>query len=971
MAKLLVEHAAAIADQPDKLAKVVELSVQAYELFAERVNDRKAASHALARALTVQPDNHQAYERLYLLYQDLDAVPELATLLRWRMAWARKGQPSLLAGLHFAYAELQRTRLYAIGEAVEHYEQALAQDPMLSAASDQLIDLHLRAGAWQRAGRLMEAELSQLEAHPSYAQDPTVAARISELHLRVARIAFDQHQDLASAARHLQAAIKTTPQNLEALRAFGTLYLGSGKASDEGMAKASGIFLKAAQLARAAGDSAEALKLLRRTLTLRPDHFEAGQMFADLLAEQAHWMELDDHYRHVLTYIQGPPRVEILLKRAENLDQRLSRREEARVCYEQAGQYQAADGEAWAALERIYRASADWSALATLLEWKVEQLGDAVATASLLEAAKVFHYQLDDHERAALFYFKVLEREPFDAEAFEGYKEHFRRKHAWSALRDLVLYQIEQATETRNAGHPSPLDDQAFAQEFTELAEICERRLGDVDGAVDAWHRMSIAYPQDPQPREQMARIQKRSRMWDNMVRVQEAELARAVDPRKRLEIIKRLAQIYRDRQVNPQRAIELYSEMLHLSPGDLGATRALTALFDRAGDHHQVIELLKQQYESSRSDTERVSLLRRMAELWHHELAAHAEAMWACEEILALTGNDLEALHRLQILAQEANDLELLIAALEREHKVTGKADGKAQILRRLARVAENRLNDSERAAGYWSRLLDLEPENLEVVDKMVAVYDATGRFEELAELLGKAAASSKTPIIRQLDYLLRLGYLAQAGLGDPDLARSAYERVIKLRADHRGALEALADLYRLDDDFEGLSEILGTQRELADSDEEAFALAWEQAQLLLDRDGGGDGDAGGDADADAVEAAGVLAWIARELRPGDAEVNRRLLDAYRDAGMREELIAHAELMLLGISDLEPRGRLYDQIIATWQALDNKQAATRVTERRLREFPTIPTATHSSPTCRRSSGNSSSPCDPWPASSS
>src|SRR5690606_9491228 len=104
---------------------------------------------------------------------------------------------------------------------------------------------------------------------------------------------------------------------------------------------------------------------------------------------------------------------------------------------------------------------------------------------------KIFHHQLDDHERAALFYFKVLERAPFDAEAFEGYKDHFRRKHAWQALRDLILYQIDQAINAAHAGQASPIHVEGFAEEFVELAEICERRLGDVDGAVHAWTRMS------------------------------------------------------------------------------------------------------------------------------------------------------------------------------------------------------------------------------------------------------------------------------------------------------------------------------------------------------------------------------------------------------------------------------------------------------------------------------------------------
>jgi tetratricopeptide (TPR) repeat protein len=332
MAKLLIEHAASLGDEPEKQAKVAELAVQAYEVFAERLGDKASAVHALSRAVLAQPENDRAYERLYLAYRELvqkdpNWASDFAALLRWRMAWARKAQPSLLAGLHYAYAELLRTSLHAIGEAVEHYEHALAQDPMLAEASDQLVELHVAAGAWVRAVQLMEAELSQLEAHPSYAADPAVAARISDLHLRLAKIASEQHQDLASAARHLQSAIKITPTNLQALRAFGTLYLGSGKASDEGKAKASAIFLKAAQLARAGGDHAQSLKLLRRTLILMPNHFASGELFAELLAEQAHWMELDDHYRYVLTYAQGPQRVTTLLRRAANLDQRLQRRE--------------------------------------------------------------------------------------------------------------------------------------------------------------------------------------------------------------------------------------------------------------------------------------------------------------------------------------------------------------------------------------------------------------------------------------------------------------------------------------------------------------------------------------------------------------------------------------------------------------------------------------------------------------------
>ncbi|MCA9684287.1 MAG: hypothetical protein KC457_18975, partial [Myxococcales bacterium] len=231
MAKLLAEHAATGSGDPSKAAKVVELSIQAYELFAERVRDLPSAAYALARAVLAQPENERAYERLYVTYSELGWNVELAALLRWRMDWARRAQqPQLLGPLHLAYADLQRSTFHAIGEAVEHYYHALRVDPTLTEASEQLIELHLAAGAWDRTTKLMTDELAVLEGHPTYAKDPAVAKRIGELHLRLARIASEQQQDLAGAARHLQAAIKATPQSLAALRAFGNLYLGSGKA---------------------------------------------------------------------------------------------------------------------------------------------------------------------------------------------------------------------------------------------------------------------------------------------------------------------------------------------------------------------------------------------------------------------------------------------------------------------------------------------------------------------------------------------------------------------------------------------------------------------------------------------------------------------------------------------------------------------------------------------------------------------
>jgi tetratricopeptide (TPR) repeat protein len=916
LATVLVLHAAAIEKEAKHVTRAAELCVQSYELWLERVKDREAAASALARAVQLKPDNQRALERLRKLYEALGSYKELVTLLRWRLATTPSTADAV--PLHLELAELLEEQFLAIGEAVEHYEQALMLDPGNARASERLTQLYLQAGAWQRGSELMAKVIERL--------DPTHDRhRVAELYRRLAAVESEQMHNVAAAARYLQAALKVVPDDIDALQAFGVLYLSSGKATDDGVSKAADIFYKAAEIARRRGDKPRALKLLRRCLNLMPDHQQASAALENTLIDAEDYLALDDLYREWLYHFSGPEAVPLLLRRAELLDGKLERREEARQLYEEASRYQKPDGEAWRRLEQIYTESKDYHALASLLDAQLERMPDDVPTETLLRAAAVYRDELGLEERAAVYFYKVLEREPFNGVAFEGYKEHWRRKHNWTHLRDLILYQIEQATSYPE--EQTPLRDPTFAEEFVELADICERRLGDIDGALDAWGRLAAAYPSDARPGKHIARIEKRARMWDNMVRVQEAELERAVDPIKRLDILKRLTQVYRDRQVNPERAIELYNEILSLSPNDVQATRALTALYDRAGDFGQVVEMLRDQYDRSRSNTERVSLLRRMAELWHHELEAPEEAIWACEQILAHAPADKEAMYRLQQILEEQEQYQGLYDVLERELKHAGSQEAKIKIMRRMARLAERELGDEDRGVQLYNELQGMKP-SLEITDKLVDLYERAGRYEDQGALLQKAASAPATPLVRQLDFLLRLGHLAEAHLDDPALARSSFETVLRQRPDHRGALEALVRIYRREEVLQPLVAILGKLQELAETEEDSFRIAWERAELLADQLEDPDG------------AAQILEATTEGPAVGNREVGATLLELYERSGQHRKVIRQAEIVLLATDAPEDRRRLYETIATTWREhLKDIHAALSAYTRYIDEF--------------------------------
>ena len=894
LASLLVLHAAAIRDP----GKVGELSFQAYELWNDRVKDRTQAAHALVRALQAQPENVRPYEHLRKLYEGLNAHTELATLLRWRIEHLRRHDRNAVPAALIELGQLYENQFYDIHEATVLYRKALEQTPGDRNASEQLIRLHLAAGAWPRAMELINAELARLDA----ARDK---ARFAELHLRLARIESQQLENIPAAAVHLQAALKAGPDNIAALRAFGVLYLGSGKASNEGLAKAADVFFRAAKLARAQSDDRQALGLLRRTLALKPDHFEAGNALAELLAAKERWMELDELYGAWLGYISEADSYSLWLQRGELLETHLSRREEARACFAMASRFEVAGGEAWQRLETLLRELSDHHGYVGLIERWVEQAPHKTPTDRLLSAARVARDELGDEERAAVFFYKVLEREPFNAEAFEGYKEHWRRKNNWTHLAELLLYQIDQAQQIQGAQSPIARSD--FAENFAELADVYERRLGDLGGALGAWNRMAAAYPQDWRPREQIARIDKRARLLDNMVVSQENELARTHEPARRFEVLRRLTQAQRERMTDPQRTITLYHEMLGLAQGDAATIKSLGEMYERTGAFDQVIDLLRAQHDATRSVSQRVVLLRRMAEIWHNELRQPREALWACEQILGYSQGDSDALHRLQSLCAELAEAAGEFDALARELQLVGEPATRARVLRRMVDVAERKLQDPQRTAQACQQLLSLDPHNMEILDKMIGVYDAIGRHEELANLLGKAAASAKTPPIRQLDYLMRLGHLAETTLSDHDLACSAFERVLRIHRDHRGAVEALTRLYRALGSWHGLAAALGNLQDMVDSDEEAIAIGWERAEVLADKLD------------NPTSAVRVLEQLASSAAVGNRDIAARLLELYERASQFDKLIRHAEVMLLSITELDQRRELYEMIARSW----------------------------------------------------
>ena len=191
MAKLLMEHAAAIGVEPDKLAKVAELRNSSIRVV------RRAGPRARGRRSRPGPGAVGPTRERPRLRAPLRQLPRArlgaraGPAARWRMSWARKAQPSLLAGLHFAYAELQRKQVLR-GRRGRRTLRAGARPRSDAGRRQRSADRPPPARGRVAARGPADGGRARRSSRPTPATPriPDVAARISELHLRLARIAF-------------------------------------------------------------------------------------------------------------------------------------------------------------------------------------------------------------------------------------------------------------------------------------------------------------------------------------------------------------------------------------------------------------------------------------------------------------------------------------------------------------------------------------------------------------------------------------------------------------------------------------------------------------------------------------------------------------------------------------------------------------------------------------------------------------
>src|SRR5205814_5177640 len=132
---------------------------------------------------------------------------------------------------------------------------------------------------------------------------------------------------------------------------------------------------------------------------------------------------------------------------------------------------------------------------------------------------------------------------------------------------------------------------------------------------------------------------------------------------------------------------------------------------------------------------SERLTTMRRLAQIYETRLADVDGVVYACRGILELLSGDRDALDRMERVLEKAHDPRLE-QTLEYHAQASASPAERAKLLKRLAKMATDRQDDVV-ALERWESTLRTSPGDPDALAALAGLYERAQRWQELAQVL------------------------------------------------------------------------------------------------------------------------------------------------------------------------------------------------------------------------------------------
>lgn len=812
LANLVAGLAAHASDAPASSRAYCE----AGEIAERELGDEKRAEGYYRKALARDSRHVDASENLQALLQRGARWTELHEVLESQIdaLTRQRADPHLIGLLHYRLGEVLNKQFTHTDAALEHYRLAYEADPSLLRAMYEARVLMLARGDVRAVCALFEKEA---------AADPDVSRKIALL-----RALADQYrmiEDFDGAVSALERACSLAPSDVSLTHALATELVHRSTRTDD---RTRALDLDRVgdllcDIAQSVGP-AEGRVFLEAGLGHAPWHHRA-LLELERVTEPANRAALARYWVAYLTHNPDGDRADerrIMLARA----------------YQQANQFQDAmyalapasehgSAEARALWDELLEQTAHAEPTEVGTRAPVPSAEGTSPAAVAVEVSQRQHVAAPGPEAAAAT-FEELSDANVQLDSGEPTAYGLPGPAAQAANAELI--------EAGDAPLAEDVEDESASED--ELGRWQEQlvnlqRAANTEAALEVAERMLRANPLSPDAFAFAERYYRRNRDFASRASLLMRSARHPELPLEtRSQRIREAISLFESRLNDIDRAVASYRELIALQPENDDALRSLTRLLERTKRWDELVAMLEHSVVTQTETALKIAILRRLTEIHRRERKDPQAATATLALLLDLDPEDRNARTALTDDLLALGRWNEAVELIDRRVRDSVSKAEQVPLLRQLAELFEQRLNDSEAAFVTHERLLQIVPNDAAALDRMEAIDEASGSHERLLTTLERRLDIA-TPA-QAASLLVRMATIAEADLLDQDCAVAYLQHAMQRAPNNAQISTALANLYERAERFPELLLLL-RERATAERSGKARAEVYRRMARIL----------------------------------------------------------------------------------------------------------------------------------------
>lgn len=309
--------------------------------------------------------------------------------------------------------------------------------------------------------------------------------------------------------------------------------------------------------------------------------------------------------------------------------------------------------------------------------------------------------------------------------------------------------------------------------------------------------------------------------------------------PEDRARVNRTMASVAEEHLKNPERAIEAWKRVLALDPGDGTAEAALIDLYERTRKWHALVEFHNDRLRRLPPEAveEKVTTLFRIIENYQdpERLPNPDNVLATYARIVEVSPTHKEALETLARGYQDRERWPDLLKVLQKKVVVTADPAELLDLFQQIAEIAITRMSNETQAIPFLERILELDPENLAVVQRLKAIYQHKHNQEKLYAMHLRELKMLAGPEREQV--LMAAAAMARDRLLRYDEALRLYEELYITNTNSREARENLHQLYTRLERWQDYARFLSEEVEQPMPARRRIELMHKWGEVLADR--------------------------------------------------------------------------------------------------------------------------------------